>query len=129
MSAYKLYNEVLICKDSTLHDFARCVVEGVPADDICSTDEDDYKDEFINLVEVIINEDIVRTDINYEGLMYKYRSEIGEVLYDMENNGYDIGTIGLTFFGMGTQLCFNELIKAYISIHFESIGGRNESSN
>lgn len=116
MNPYLLYGSKLIKNDNTIKDFAKSICEGVPTENL---NKDDFKDEFINLVIEILEDDISRTDINYEDLMYKYRSELGNLLYEIENHGRDIPLI--KFFGEEAQTSFNYLIKEYIDIYFDEL--------
>ena len=119
MANYLLYGTKLIEDDSTLESFAKCVLDGVPVDDLkeaekryCDSLEDtEYEDVFMERVHTILVDDISRTDIDYRELMGRYAVDIGILLYDMENHGYDLSTLNLTFFGKETADCFNKLIE------------------
>lgn len=118
MSSYKLYGDVLINNDDTLESFARCVLGLVPTDDIAELekkyneemDETEFEDVFMDRVEEILEHDISRTDIDYPALMEKYSAEIGPLLYDIENHGGNLESVGLTFFGEKAAAAFNRLV-------------------
>lgn len=118
MSSYKLYGSVLISDDSTLESFARCVMGMIHTDDIADLekkyneemDETEFEDVFMDRVEEFLGHDISRTDIDYPALMEKYSTEIGPLLYDIENHGGNLESIGLTFFGEGAAVAFNRLV-------------------
>lgn len=118
MSRYSLYGSVLIKDDSTLESFARCVMNMIHTDDIAELekkyneemDETEFEDVFMERVEEFLEHDISRTDIDYPALMEMYSAEIGPLLYDIENHGGNLESIGLTFFGDGAAKAFNRLV-------------------
>lgn len=116
MSKYLLYGNEIIENDNTLKDFAQSLCNGVPTE---SFKKEFFKKEFMETVYIIIDEDISRTDLSYEELMHKYRLELGNLLYEMDNNGYDIPVI--KFFGDDAKTCFNNLVYAYIDIYFNEL--------
>lgn len=113
---YLLYGENLIKNDNTLKEFAQSLCNGVPTEGI---DKNNFKENFMDLVERIIIEDISRTEINYEHLMYKYRLELGDLIYEMDNHGFDISFI--SFFGDRARESFNQIVYQYINIHFNEL--------
>ena len=115
-SQYLLYGNKLIDNDNTLKDFAKSLCAGVPITDL---NKDSFKDEFMDSVTEIINDDISRTDIDYEYLMHKYRFEIGDLLYESENHDYNLPKI--KFFGEKAEESFNYIINVYIGIHFTEL--------
>ena len=118
MNNYLLYGNKLIENDKTLKDFSKSLCNGVSTENLS---KDNFKDQFMDLVTEILNDDISRTDINYENLMYEYRSELGDLLYEIENQGYDIPLI--KFFDEGAKESFNYIVNKYIDIHFEELAG------
>ena len=118
MRRYSLYGSVLIKDDSTLESFARCVMNMIHTDDIAylekkyneEMDETEFEDVFMDRVEEFLEHDISRTDIDYPALMEKYSGEIGPLLYDIENHGGNLESIGLTFFGEKAAAAFNRLV-------------------
>ena len=116
MSKYLLYGSKIIENDNTMKDFAKSICNGVPTDNLS---KEYFKDGFIDLVCEILKDDISRTDINYEELMYKYRSELGDLLYEIENYGGEMPLV--KFFGEGVENSFNFLVKEYIEIHFDEL--------
>lgn len=119
MSNYKLYKECLIKNDSTLKDFAQSVINNLGISFNNDKNYEDFKDESIDIINEHITDDISRTDIDYEDLLYRYRSELGDILYGIDNNGYNIPTI--SFFGEDAQYFFNEILYYYINIYFEEM--------
>jgi hypothetical protein len=117
MSEYLLYGSKMVANDNTMKDFAESIFKGVPTDDLKGLGPEEYYDTLLERVTDILDDDISRTDIDYEKLMYKYRGELGELLYEIENNGYDKGDYPVCFFGEKTQHSFNSLIYAYIRIY------------
>ena len=113
---YLLYGENLIENDSTLKDFCKSLCNGVPKENI---NKDNFKEEFLNLVEQIIVDDISRTDIDYEYLMYKYRMELIDLMYELDNRGYNTPLIG--FFGQDAKNSFNRMVYDYIQVHFDEL--------
>ena len=121
MSKYLLYGDKMIEKDNTMKDFAESIVKIVPVDDLKNLkieDEEDEKEKFeepfMERISNILVDDISRTDINYQELMRKYSSEIGNLLYDMENHGYNLKKYPIHFFGDEAKDSFNSLITEYI---------------
>lgn len=119
MANYLLYGEKMIKDDSTLEKFAQCIIDGVPEDDLEEAkkryneedDDTEYEDEYMQRVREILVYDISRTDIDYSELMERFAPELGNLMYDMENHGYDLSTLGLTFFGEECEKCFNKLVE------------------
>ena len=122
MSNYFLYGEKMIKDDSTLEKFAQCIIDGVPEDDLedikqrynVEDDDREYEDEYMQRVRDILYDDISRTDIDYSELMERFAPELGSLLYDMENHGYDLSALRLTFFGEKVGECFNKLVEEKI---------------
>lgn len=121
MSNYKLYGENLIKDDSTFQKFAESLLNGIITKELkeeyekfTNEKENNFEELLEELIESSLIDDISRTDINYEKLMQKYSFEIGEVLFILENNGYDIKTIALTFFGDDCKQVFEFLMEGYI---------------
>ena len=117
MGKYSLYGTELIKKDDTLKDFATCVYESCPLEAIME-DGEERKDFILNAVYEALQDDISRTDIHYEELLYQYRSDIGDVLYEICNQGIPLPEI--EFFGEKAKAFFNELVYRYIDIHYEA---------
>lgn len=119
MANYLLYGDKMIEDDSTFEKFAQCIIDGVPEDGLEEAkqrynEEDgdtEYEDEYMQRVRDILYDDISRTDIDYSELMERFAPELGDLLYDMENHGYDLSTLGLTFFGKNVGDCFNKLVE------------------
>ena len=109
----------MIEDDSTLEKFAQCIIDGMPEDDLEEAkkryneedDDTEYEDEYMQRVRDILYDDISRTDIDYSELMGRFAPELGDLMYNMENHGYDLSTLGLTFFGKNVGDCFNKLIE------------------
>lgn len=124
MSNYMLYGLKMIEDDSCMKNFAKSLLKDLDKDyeiDRSSfDDEEEYKDEIMEAVHNSIHDDLSRTDIDYINLMEKYSKDIGQLLYDMENNGYDLSSIILSFFDKA-QESFEMLIYRYIEIHFEEL--------
>lgn len=124
MSNYKLYNLKMIEDDSCMESFAKSLLKDLDKDyEIDRSyfdDEEEYKDEIMEAVHSSIHDDLSRTDIDYIYLMEKYSKDIGRLLYDMENNGYDLSSITVSFFDKA-QESFEMLIYGYIEIHFEEL--------
>lgn len=121
MANYLLYGDKMIEDDSTLEKFAQCIIDGVPEYDLeevkqrYNTDDDtEYEDEYMHRVRDILYDDISRTDIDYSELMERFAPELGSLMYDMENHGYDLSTLGITFFGKNAGDCFNKLVEEKI---------------
>lgn len=121
MSKYLLYGEKLIENDSTIGDFVKSICNCVPIKHLDKDlNKDSFKDQFMDLVIEILKDDISRTDIDYENLMHEYRSEWGDLLYEIENHGYGVVPL-INFFGEKAEESFNYLIRVYIEIHFDEL--------
>lgn len=116
MSQYLLYGTELIQNDNTLKDFATCVYNNCPLEAIVE-DGEERKDFIMDIVKESLEDDISRTDIDYEDLLYRYRSEIGDILYQIDNNG--IPMLSINFFRNGAKEFFNDLVYWYIDINYE----------
>jgi len=126
MSKYELYGMRIIENDSTLKDFAKSVCSTLVDDyEVKSDDVEEFKDLCMDSVSAALHDDISRTDIDYVNLMFKYRHEIGELLFDIENHQgmswREFDNIELSFFGEQAEKCFNKLVYRYIQIHFEEL--------
>ena len=114
----------MIEDDSCMESFAKSLLKDLDKDyEIDRSyfdDEEEYKDEIMEAVHSSIHDDLSRTDIDYIYLMEKYSKDIGRLLYDMENNGYDLSSITVSFFDKA-QESFEILIYGYIEIHFEEL--------
>lgn len=123
MSNYLLYDMKMIEDDSCMESFAKSLLKDLDKDyeiDKNSYGEEEYKDEIMETVYNSIHDDLSRTDIDYINLMEKYSKDIGRILYDMENHGYDLSSITLSFFDKA-QESFEMLLYRYIEIHFEEL--------
>lgn len=116
MSNYLLYGYRMIQNDNTLHDFARCVYENCLMETYIE-DSYDRRDYILETAEKILDDDISRTDIDYEDLLYKYRNELGDLFYRMWDKDYTIPTI--VFLGEGAQGFFNDIVYYYIALHYD----------
>lgn len=122
MSNYLLYDMKMIEDDSCMESFVKSLLKDLDKDyeiDRKSYGEE-YKDEIMEAVYNSIHDDLSRTDIDYINLMEKYSKDIGQILYDMENYGYDLSSITLSFFDKA-QESFEMLLYRYIEIHFEEL--------
>lgn len=121
MSNYMLYDLKMIEDDSCIESFAKSLLKDLDKDYEINrssfNDEEEYKDEIMEAVYNSIHDDLSRTNIDYISLMEKYSKDIGQLLYDMENNGYDLSSITLSFFDKA-QESFEVLVYRYIEIHF-----------
>lgn len=117
---YSLYGTRLIADDSTLRNFVlsvlsnmdTAVLEEVKSQGFGESSEE-YIEAFAEQLHTILEDDIPRTDIDYAELMQRYAAEIGVLLFQMENHGYDLANYPLSFFGEKTASCFNALVKEY----------------
>lgn len=118
MSRYRIYRDPIVDDDSTLAAFAKSFVSHIDLDGM-------DKSEAVILICDCIRDDLSRTNIDYEELLYKWRGEIGELLYDIENNGYDMQGESISFFDEKAKWTFQFLLSKYIEIHFEDIIAKN----
>ena len=120
MSKYLLYGQRLIENDDTLADFSKSICKTLIADhQIAVANNEDFMCECLNAVRFDLADDISRTDIDYAALMYKYRSEIGDVLYEVENMGRE--PLHINFFGEEAEQSFNNIVCGYVEIHFNEL--------
>lgn len=99
MSDYLLYSTKLAENDNTLEDFAKYICKNLDIHYDGYSSYDEFKDETMDYIQEYIREDINKTDIDYEKLMYKYRGEIGDIMYELENQGYENYGSSIFFFG------------------------------
>lgn len=121
MSNYLLYGTEIIKDDSTLDAFAQSICNNLDIHYTGDSNYEDFKEESMGYIEEHINDDISRTDINYAELMYQYRKELGDLLYEMENNGDEISGYVISFFDDKAKTCFEALLLKYIDIHFDTL--------
>lgn len=122
MSNYMLYDLKMIEDDSCMESFAKSLLKDLDKDYKIDRNscEQEYKDEIMEAVYDSIHDDLSRTDIDYINLMEIYSEDIGRLLYDMENHGYDLSSITLSFFNKA-QESFEMLLYRYIDIHFDEL--------
>ena len=122
MSNYMLYGSKIIEDDSTMKKFAESVFKNLHITYSGELSYEDFKEESLNIILCFIKDDVSRTDIDYENLMYKYRFDIGDLLYEMDNTGNSllvlVNCFGINFFGTAAKTSFEDLINAYCDIHF-----------
>ena len=116
MSEYLLYGERMVKNDATLKDFAESIYENIPMEVILE-DSEERRDFILEAVEAALEDDIARTDIDYEALLYKYRYELGDLFYKMLDIDYRIPP--MQFFGKQAKQFFNDIIYYYIAVHYE----------
>lgn len=105
-----LYGNKLIKNDSCMRMFAKSVMDLVSC-------EYENKDDYMDAVFEVLHEDISRTDIDYPALMRKYSYEIGDLLCEMENQGYDISDMKISFFDEKiAKECFNRFVMLKIEL-------------
>ena len=121
MDKYSLYGIELIEDDSTLENFAKSLCKNLDIQYIGYCNYEDFASEAMDYVEESIKHDLSRTAIDYENLMYKYRNEFVDLLYIMENNGYELDKYQIHFFGEKAKESFETLLYIYINLHFTSI--------
>lgn len=112
MNTYMLYGVKIIENDETLKEFSKSVIKQI---DLDSLDKDDVMD----VIDKFLNEDLARTDISYSTLMFKYRSELGPLLYDIDNNCLHKKTI--SFFDIEAEESLFYIINSYIYLHFDDL--------
>ena len=117
MAEYLLYGQRLIENDDTLAEFSKSLCKTLIADhQIEVANNDDFMSDCLSAVRDDLSDDISRTDIDYIALMFKYRAEIGDVLYEMENMGRE--PLHVNFFGEEAEQSFNYIVCGYIEVHF-----------
>lgn len=116
MNTYMLYGTKIIENDATLRDFASCVYNNIPLEAIME-DSEERRDFILEMTEAALEDDISRTDIDYEGLLYKYRNELGDLFYRMWDRDYSIPK--MEFLGDGAKKFFNDIVYYYIVVHYE----------
>ena len=124
MANYEIYGIKMIEDDSTLESFAKSLLTDLDKD--CGIDRNDYdydeefEDRMIDAVYDCIHDDLARTDIDYVELMERFARDIGQLLYDMDNHGYDLSSVQLSFFNKA-QESFETMLYRYIQIHFDEL--------
>ena len=126
---YMLHGMNMVEDDSSLCAFAKSITKDIIADyEIVRKDTEsdtDYYDRVIDAVSDRINNELCQTNIKYDDLMERYAEEIGRLLYDMENCGYQLECLNLSFFD-NTNEVFNILLEKYIAIHYGELFEKNE---
>lgn len=126
MSDYLLYGTKMIENDATLKDFAQSVYNNIPMEAIME-DSEERRVFILESVEAALKDDISRTDIDYEGLIYKYRNEFGDLFYKMWDKDYRIPT--MECIGEGAKRFFNDIVYYYIAIHYDELVDVEEKLN
>lgn len=67
MNTYMLYGTKMIENDATLKDFSSCIYNNIPIE-VETEDPEERRDYILEMAEEILEDDISRTDIDYEGL-------------------------------------------------------------
>lgn len=123
MANYLLYDIKMIDDDSCMESFAKSLLKNIDRDyEIhCNEyDSDEFKDAILKAVYDSIQDDLSRTDIDYQELMKRFAKDIGQLLYDMEKHSYDLSSITISFLD-DAQQSFEMFICIYIEIHFEEL--------
>lgn len=113
---YSLYGDKdgYIKDDSSLYSFCKSLWD--TAKDLVNVYEEEYsKEAVLEECREILRDDLPRTDINYEDLLEAYVPEIGNVLYVMDNNGYDMSCVEVHFFGDKAHEFFDQLVDVYLT--------------
>ncbi len=110
MSNYMLYGTKIINNDNSLKDFVGSLIYNTYDQSV------DGPDKLYEILMSAFVDDLSRVDIDYEKLLYKYRSEIGDVLYHASNNDCTIPSID--FFGEGAEVFFIFISLHYATIHY-----------
>lgn len=126
MAKYTLYGTKMIENDSSMESFAKSLLKNLDMDYQINHEEydnemfEDFTDEIQSAIYEFIHDDLSRTDINYQELMERFAKDIGQLLYDMENRGYDFSGFNLSFFDNAKE-SFETLLYTYIQIHFDEL--------
>lgn len=124
MSDYLLYDMKMIEDDSCIENFAKSLLKNLDKDyeiERANCDSDgEFEERIFDAVYECIHDDLSRTDIDYQNLMERYAKDIGQLLFDMENEGYNLSDIQLSFF-YNAQESFETLLYRYIQIHFDKL--------
>lgn len=117
---YELYGMTLVKDDSSLAAFAACIYDGLPLE-TGPEDPEERKDYIMDLVRESVFSDLSRTDFDAEELLFRYREEIGDLLYRMDKEGLNIPEI--CFFGEGAETFFYTVVYDYILVHYDELSG------
>lgn len=118
MAKYLLYGTALIKNDGTLKDFAKCIYRNCPLE-VFVEDSDERRDFILDCVEGILEDDISRTDIDYEELLFRYKGELGDLFFLIWDRGCQIPTI--EFMGEGAKEFFNNIVYYYVLVHYDEL--------
>lgn len=124
MADYLLYDLKMIENDSCMESFAKSLIKNL--DKTYQINREDYdsdgefKEKILDAVYENIQDDLSRTDIDYIDLMERFTKDIGQLLFDMDNHGYSLSAIQLSFFD-NAQESFETLLYRYIQIHFDEL--------
>ena len=126
MAKYTLYGTKMIKNDSSMESFAKSLLQNLDMDYQINHEKydsdrfEDINDKKLSAVYQFIHDDLSRTDINYQELMERFARDIGQLLYDMENLGYDFSGFNLSFFDNAKE-SFETLLYTYIQIHMDEL--------
>lgn len=123
MANYLLYDIKMIDDDSCMESFAKSLLKEIDKDYEIHRNEydsDEFKEEILDAVYESIQNDLSRTDIDYQELMKRFTKDIGQLLYDMESHGYDLSSTTISFYD-NAQKSFEMFLYRYIEIHFEEL--------
>lgn len=118
LSNYKLYGTELICDDSSLKAFSKSVYENCPLEAIME-DSEERRDLILESVGNALEDDISRTDIDYEELLVKYKDELGDLFFRMWDRGLKIPTV--EFLGEGAKKFFNDIVYFFVAVHYDEL--------
>lgn len=122
MSDYKLYGCSLITNDETLRDFCICVLKRIEIEIDENDKLDDIRDTIMDHVSNFLTDDLSRTDIDYKALVIKYRGEIGDIMYQTEEQLGDPLMVTESFsFSKYAAYSFENLVYFYIMVHFKEL--------
>lgn len=124
MANYLLYDLKMIEDDSCMESFAKSLLKDLDKNyqinrEDCDSDGE-FEEKMLDAVYESIQDDLSRTDINYQELMGKFAKDIGQLLFDMDNHGYNLSSIQLSFFDNAKE-SFETLLYKYIQIHFDEL--------
>lgn len=121
MSEYRLYGDQLIEDDNTLRAFVKSLIKSLDIQPDAGCDFEAFKDNCMDLVQSFMADDLSRTDIDHEKLMHRWRYELGDLFYELENHGYELSKCPLHFFGSAAKESLEFCIRMYMDYHFEEL--------
>ena len=114
--------KILFKNDSTLHDLAVEIYEENLKDVTAQfsnrkPSDHEVKNQVMHMVWLTLEEDLSKTENDYEYLLRKFRDEFGDLMMQMWDKDMDFPKPA--FMGEDARTFFNTLVYQYVHVHYE----------